>query len=70
MDKTTKLLLKFVGLVVSVTIYLWLLPLLDSVSDKWFGAWLWTTIFSFISAVFFIAWIAESIAHWNTKNKK
>lgn len=67
MDKTTKLLLKFVGLVVSATITLWLLPLCDSVSDKWFTVWLWDTICALFSTIFFIAWIAETLVNWENK---
>lgn len=68
MDKTSKLLLKFVGLVVSVTIDLWLLPLSGSVSDKWFTTWLWGTICTLLFTIFFIAWIAETLINW--KNNK
>lgn len=68
MDKTTKLLLKFVGLVVSATITLWLFPLCDSVPDKWFTTWLWGTIYAIFSTIFFIAWIAETLINW--KNNK
>lgn len=67
MDKTTKLLLKFVGLVVSVIVALWLLPLGDSVSDKWFTVWLWSTICAIFSTIFFTAWIAEILINWKNK---
>lgn len=68
MDKTSKLLLKFVGLVASVTIDLWSLPLCDSVPDKWFTTWLWGTICALLFTIFFIGWIAETIINW--KNDK
>lgn len=68
MDKTSKLLLKFVGLVASVTITLWLFPLYDSVSDKWFTIWLQGTICALLFTIFFIAWIAETLINW--KNDK
>lgn len=67
MDKTTKLLLKFVGLVVSVTIDLWSLPLCDGVSDKWFTTWLWGTICALLFTIFFIAWIVETLINWRNK---
>ena len=68
MKQTTKLLLKFVGLVVSYIAFSWLIPQCDTITDEWFNAWLWTTIFSFILAVFFTAWIAETLINW--KNNK
>lgn len=67
MDKTSKLLLKFVGLVASVTIDLWLLPLSGSVSDKWFTTWLWSTICALLFTIFFIVWIAETLINWKNK---
>lgn len=65
MNKTSKLLLKFVGLVVSATIDLWLIPLGDSISDKYFTIWLLDTICALLFTIFFIGWIAESIINWN-----
>lgn len=68
MKQIIELLLKIVGLVVSITIDLWALQLCDSVPDKWFTLWLWVTICSFIFTIFFIAWIAETLINW--KNNK
>ena len=68
MKQITKLLLKVVGLVVSITIDLWALPLCDSVPDKWFTTWLWGTICAIFFTIFFIVWIAETIINW--KNGK
>lgn len=65
MNKTTRLLLKCVGLVINIIVCLKLIQICDNVPDKWFTTWLWTTIWSYICAIFVTAWIAESIAHWN-----
>lgn len=67
MDETIKLLLKFVGLVVSYIAFSWLIPQCDTIADESFNAWLVATIFSFISAVFFIAWITETLVNWKNK---
>lgn len=67
MDKTTKMLLKFVGLIVSFIVFSWLLPQCDNVPDVWFSAWLWATLSSFALAVLFAAWIGETLANWNKK---
>ena len=65
MDKTSKLLLKFVGLVVSYIAFSWLVTQCDTIADKWFTTWLWSTICAIIFTIFFIAWIAETIINWN-----
>lgn len=68
MKQTAKLLLKFVGLVVSYIAFSWLIPQCDIISDKWFETWLWATISSIMLTIFFIVWIAETIINW--KNDK
>lgn len=67
MDKITKTLLKFVGLIVSFVAFSWLLPLCDNISKEWFEIWLLATLGSLAFAVIFAAWIGETIANWNKK---
>lgn len=67
MNKAIKMLLKVVSLIAFSAAFLWLLPQCDTIPDRWFGTWLWSTIFSFVLAVFFTAWIAETLTNWNEK---
>lgn len=65
MDKTIKMLLKFVGFIISFTAFAALLPQIETISNDNFNIWLGSTILAFGFAVFFVCWIAESIINWN-----
>lgn len=67
MDKTSKMLLKIVGFIVSFTTFSWLLPQIETISNNSFNIWLGSTILAFGFAVFFVCWIAETIVNWNKK---
>ena len=70
MNKTSKLLLKFVGLVVSYIAFSWLIPQCDTVTDEWFNAWLWATVCSIALIIFFGVWICETLISWNNEQHK
>ena len=67
MDKTSKMLLKFIGAVISFIAFSWLIQSGKTVSKEWFDLWLFSTVGSFLFTALFVCWIAESIAHWNKK---
>lgn len=65
MDKTSKMLLKFIGFIASFTTFSVLILQIETISDDNFNIWLGSTILAFGCAVFFVCWIAESIINWN-----
>ena len=63
-NKKLFLFLKILGLALSIFVSAWLLPMCDTVSDKWFSAWLQGTIASIFAIIFFVCWIAVTIIDW------
>lgn len=64
-SKVLYLILKVSALLLSIVLFMWLLPMGSTVSDKWFSTWLQGTIACGASVIFFTCWIADSIIRWN-----
>ena len=66
--KTISLILKLLGLILSGLSFMFLMAI--DATDKWFLEWLSITIFTAICAIFFAAWLGETIINWNKTNTK
>jgi hypothetical protein len=61
-NKALDIIMKILGLALSIFVFVSLLPMCGTVPDKWFTICLWCTISSGFAAVFFVCWIVATIA--------